>query len=36
VIAATNRPEQAIQDVRNYVMQMFQATTPGKTEDEEA
>jgi hypothetical protein len=36
VIAATRRPEQAIQDVRNYVMQMFQVTDPGKTEDEEA
>jgi DNA/RNA-binding domain of Phe-tRNA-synthetase-like protein len=36
VIAATNRPEQAIQDVRNYVMQMFQATATGKTEDKEA
>jgi hypothetical protein len=36
VIAATNRPEQAIQDVRNYVMQMFQVTATGKMEDEEA
>jgi DNA/RNA-binding domain of Phe-tRNA-synthetase-like protein len=35
VIAAASRPEQAIQDVRNYVMQMFQATATGKTEDEE-
>jgi hypothetical protein len=35
VTAAVCRPEQAIEDVRTYVMQMFQATTTGRTEDED-